>query len=667
MSSRITLPALLMALLPSLPAVAQSHAFSHYPTFDGYDLGMNYLPTGSWFRVWSPGAEAVQLRLYAAGVGGEPLRTIDLTPDRATGVWETGLDGDQKGLYYTIRVRPAGSGQWLAETPDPYAMAVGVNGLRAQIVDLKATNPPGWADDAPPPLAHPTDIVLYELHVRDLSSHSTSGIAQRGKYLGLAETGTKSPDGLPTGLDHLRELGITHVHLLPVFDFRSVDESRSAEGQYNWGYDPENYNAPEGSYATDAHDGAVRIREFKTMVQALHQAGIRVVMDVVYNHTGATEASVFERTAPGYYYRQRPDGSFSDASACGNETASERFMMRKYIVESVLYWASEYHIDGFRFDLMGIHDTETMNAVTTALHAFEPSIFVYGEGWTAGASPLPDNQRALKANVPSLNATAAFSDDVRDGLRGHVFTHTDRGFASGKPGLRESVKFGIVASTQHPQVDYSKVNYSKAPWAPQPGQTITYVACHDNHTLWDRLAVSCPDASMTDRIRMHKLAHAAVLTSQGVPFLHAGEEMLRTKQGVENSYKSPDSINAIDWGRKKTHNDVFRYVQGYVRLRKNHPAFRMTTAEMIRKHLRFFDDGNELLIAYQLGNHANGDAWNNIVVVLNGNATAQTLRLPEGVWRVVADETGVDENSRRTVRDRTLAVPPISAMVLVQD
>ncbi|MCC6410273.1 MAG: type I pullulanase [Saprospiraceae bacterium] len=639
----------------------------NYPVYEGSDLGITYTPSGCSFKVWSPSSDAVRLHLYAAGEGGLPERTYDLLPDKSSGLWQTQISGDQKGRYYTIQIQRPNIG-WIDETPDPYAKAVGVNGRRAQIVDPSDTDPAGWDQDKRPDLIHPTDIVLYELHVRDFSSNANSGLKNKGKYLAFTETGSRSPEGESTGIDHLMDLGITHVHLLPVFDYRSVDESRPADGQYNWGYDPENYNTPEGSYATNATDGAVRIREFKQMVLSLHQNGIRVVMDVVYNHTGATGGSVFERTVPGYYYRQRPDGSYSDASACGNETASERPMVRKYIVESVLYWAREYHIDGFRFDLMGIHDIETMNAVTTALHEFDPTIFVYGEGWTAGSSPLPDEQRALKANVARLDATAAFSDDIRDGLRGHVFTHTDPGFASGKPGLAESIKFGIVASTQHPQVDYSKVKYSQKPWAREPWQTITYVSCHDNHTLWDRLAVTNPTASESDRIRMHKLAHAVVFTSQGVAFMHAGEEMLRTKHGVENSYNAPDSINWLDWSRKMEYNDVYTYTKGLITLRKNHPAFRMTSAAMIRDHLEFLPayGSDDHAVSYLLKNNANGDSWKTILVIINGGPKGHYFKLPSGRWRIVLDENTIDENNLRYLSGEGTALPPISAMVLVK-
>ncbi|MCC6279604.1 MAG: type I pullulanase [Saprospiraceae bacterium] len=640
--------------------------YDQYPFYGGNDLGISWSASGTVFKLWSPAAQAVRFHLYENGSTGNPLRTLDMKKGKS-GVWSIALKGDMQGKYYTVQVQTGG--KWLAETPDPYAKAVGVNGQRGMIIDLSKTNPAGWNDDKRPSQAAFTDIILYELHVRDLSAHINSGIKHRGKFLGLTETGTHNVAGQRTGLDHLKELGITHLHLIPVFDYRSssVDESLPPQvPQYNWGYDPENYNVPEGSYATDAADGAVRIREFKQAIQTLHRNGIRVVMDVVYNHTGATDESVFNRVAPGYYYRQNADGKYSNASACGNETASERAMMRQYMIESLKYWVQEYHIDGFRVDLMGIHDIETMNRISAELHAIDPTIFIYGEGWTAGASPLPDSLKAIKANTHRLDRIAAFSDDFRDALKGSVFNHEERGFVSGRPGQEESIKFGIVASTKHPQVDYSKVNYSKAPWAKEPFQTITYVDCHDNHTLWDRLALSCPDASEAERIKMQELAAAMVLTSQGVSFLHAGVEMLRSKQGVENSFNSPDAINQIDWSRKTQYAAVFDYFRDLIQLRKNHPAFRMPSAEMIRTHLKFLDTNASNLLAYQITGNANGDAWKNILVIFNGNPAAKTVQLPPGKWAVVLEGDVINEKGIREETRSHAEVPGISAMILFE-
>lgn len=637
--------------------------YDQYPVYTGSDLGLTANAQGFSFKVWTPAAESVRLLLYDQPMGGAPLQVILLDKTKQ-GVWGTQVGKTLKNKYYTIQVKIEGN--WLDETPDPYAKVVGTNGLRGMVADLADTNPKGWENDRRPAQKAFTDIILYELHVRDLSSNPNAGIQNKGKFLGLTELGTRSPEGLSTGLSHLKELGITHVHLLPSFDFRSLDESLPyAPERYNWGYDPENYNAPEGSYSTNPADGKVRVREFKQLVQALHAQGIRVVMDVVYNHTGTTEKSVFNRTAPGYYYRHTADGKWSNASACGNETASERPMMRQYMVESMLYWAKEYHIDGFRVDLMGIHDIETMNQVSQTLHQLDPTIFVYGEGWTAGSSPLPDAQRALKANTLHLDRVAAFSDDFRDALKGSVFEHKDRGFVSGKPGMEESIKFGIVASTQHPQVNYGAVNYSKAPWAKEPYQTITYAECHDNHTLWDRLSLSRPDASEADRVRMHRLTVAMILTAQGVSFLHAGIELLRTKQGVENSFESPDAINHMDWSRKKQYQGAYEYIRQLIALRKQHPAFRLPNTASIQQNLRFLDITEQNLIAYTLNGKAVGDPWGEILVIYNGNAAPRRVNLPSGSsWQVGLDDSALYESNGRTIAGPNVEVPGISVLVL---
>jgi pullulanase len=640
--------------------------FNNFPVYDGDDLGLTYTPARAAFRVWAPEAEALRLHFYGQALEGEPTRTTAMEKSDG-GTWLAVFEEDLKGTYYAFQAQYEGN--WNAAVPDPYAKAVGTNGQRAQVVDLAETNPAGWAETRRPPLAGPTDIIIYELHVRDLSTHENSGITHKGKFLGLAELGTRSPEGESTGLDHIKDLGVTHIHLLPSYDFLSIDETKLEENKFNWGYDPQNYNAPEGSYSTDPADGAVRIREFKQAIKALHDNGLRVIMDVVYNHTGATQESLFNQLVPGYYYRQRPDGSFSDASACGNETASERAMVRKFIIESVKYWASEYKIDGFRFDLMGIHDIETMNLVSAALREIDPTIFVYGEGWTASDSPLPVEKRALKRHTAQFDGIAAFSDDIRDAIKGHVFTHDDPGFVSGKPGQEGRIKFGIAAAVRHPQLDYANIQIYDAdgPWSPAPTQTITYVSCHDNHTLWDRLALSRPDAEEAARIRMHKLASAMVLTSQGVSFLHAGVEMLRTKQGEENSYQSPDSINQLDWSRKARYRDVYDYHKGLIALRKAHPAFRMTTAEQLAQHLKFLEVPAPNMVAYTLSDNANGDAWKDILVVFNANEDYQAMPLPPGNWTIVVDGDKAGTASLGQLNARSVSIPGITAMVLYKE
>ncbi len=633
-----------------------------YPVYTGTDLGVTYSPKKTTFKVWAPAASSVKLRLYAAGLGGQPLQAIDLEK-KDHGTWATSVIKNIKNRYYTFQVMQ--DGKWLLEVPDMYAKAVGANGKRGMVVNLSETNPTGWAIDKKPALKNFTDIVLYETHVRDISVDLNSGIKHKGKFLGLAEFGTKSPDGLFTGLSHIKELGITHVHLLPSFDFATVDETKPLNGQYNWGYDPQNYNVPEGSYATDAYNGNVRIREFKQMVKAMHANGLRVVLDVVYNHTNDTEHSVFNQFAPGYFYRKTANGQYSNGTGCGNETASEMPMMRKFMIESVLYWAKEYHLDGFRFDLMGVHDIATMNALSDALHKYDPTIFIYGEGWTAGDSVLPDSLRATKAHVSQLHQIAAFGDDMRDGLKGSFSDVKSKGFVSAQPGTAESVKFGIAGAVQHPQINYREVNYSKAPWAAQPGQVISYASCHDDNTLFDRLKLANPDASEAEIIKMDKLTNAAVLTAQGVAFLHSGAEFLRTKKGIANSFKSPDSINRIDWHRKAQYKGIYDYYKGLISLRKSHPAFRMPTADMIQQHLVFKNTGIEGLIAYTLNGNANGDSWKTIMVILNGSTAPQSLTLPAGIWTMVANGYRVSQQGIAKANN-SVTLPATTAYILYQ-
>lgn len=656
MKQAFMLVGLLIPFLSSNSQVKDVRSYASYPVYTGRDLGLTYSAARSSFRIWAPTAEKVQLRLYAEGIGGEPLQEKEMKKDK-DGTWSITLTGDQQGRFYAFSALI--DGQWMAEVPDPYAKATGANGKRAMVIDLSSTNPQGWEHDGSPALPQATDAVIYELHVRDASIDAHSGIGQKGKFLGLAEKGTVNAAGLSTGLDHLKEMGVTHIHLLPFFDYNSIDETNPGK-KYNWGYDPLNYNVPEGSYATDPYNGATRIKEFKQLVKALHENGMKVVMDVVYNHTGLTDNSNFNQLVPGYYYRQTADGKLSNATACGNETASERAMMRKFIIESMAYWVKEYHIDGFRVDLMGVHDITTMNLASRELNRIKPGILLYGEGWTAGSSPLPDSVRALKKNVSKLEKIAVFNDDIRDGIKGSVFEHEDKGFVSGKPGAEESVKFGIVASCPHPQVDYTKVNYSKSPYARQPFQTVTYAECHDNHTLWDKLAISAKDATEEQRKQMHKLALSIVLTSQGIPFLHAGTEFLRSKKGVENSYESPDSINAIEWDQKTMHKDVVGYVKGLITLRKAHPAFRMTSTAAIAANLHFLKT-EPGLIAYTLNGSAVKDQWKKILVCFNGNAEQKTWPL-QGVWQMTVKN---NEFQKGSVKGE-LILAPNSCTILFQ-
>ncbi|MEZ4962671.1 MAG: type I pullulanase [Saprospiraceae bacterium] len=656
----------LLFFMTQLIAQPKYASFDDYPVYEGNDLGLTYSPQRSTFKIWSPLGTSAKINLYKQGTGGEPALTQNMDKDEATGVFSVTLEGDLEGMFYTFQVNASGYG-WLEESPDPYAIATGVNGKRAMIVDLAKTNPAGWENDKRPQLNSYADIILYELHLRDISVDSASGIQHKGKFLGLAETNTQTPDSLATGLGHIVEMGVTHVHILPSFDFKSIDESRLDQNKYNWGYDPQNYNVPEGSYSTDPFDGRVRIKEFKQMVKTLHDNGLRVIMDVVYNHTFDTDHSVFNQIAPKYYYRQGPHGIYSNASGCGNETASERPMMRKYIVESMLYWAKEYHVDGFRVDLMGIHDLKTMNLVADELRKLDPTLFVYGEGWTAGDSPLDVKERAVKANAHLLNNVAVFSDEFRDGVKGHVFTPTARGFINGQPDLEESVKLGIVGAIAHPQVDNKLVNYSQDAWAKSPTQCINYVSCHDNHTLWDRLKLSNPMATEEELVLMDKTAQTLVMTSQGIPFLHAGEEFARTKYGVENSFESPDSINMIRWERKAAHADLVEYYKKLIQLRKEHPAFRMGNADSIRAHLEFLKTPFENVIAYMLKDHANGDSWGRILVLFNGNKVGKAVDIPSGKWNIVCQDGIIKLDGMGTVTGPRAMVAPYAALILVEE
>jgi pullulanase len=507
-----------------------------------------------------------------------------------------------------------------------------------------------------------------EASVRDLSIAPTSGMQHKGQYLGLTETSTAGPSGVRTGLSHLLELGITHLHLLPTYDFAAIDESLPpSPTRYSWGYDPVNYFVPEGSYATDALDPAVRIREYKQLVQTLHDHQLRVISDVVFNHVADAGTSAFEQLVPGYYFRHNPDGSLSNATACGNEVASERPMVRKLIVDCVSYWARQYHVDGFRFDLMGVLDLETMRAVRVALDQQDHSIFVYGEGWAAGPSPLPEAQRAVKANVAKLPRIAAFGDELRDGVKGHYAHQAEGGFAGGQPGLEESVKFGIVGATQHPQLDYAKVNYSKAPWASQPNQAISYVSCHDDRLLWDKLVIAHPTLSEAELIKLDALSNTIVFTSQGIPFLPIGDEFLRTKKGASNSYNLPDSINQLDWSRKAKYRQVFAFYRQLLALRKAHPAFHLPSQELISQHLRFLPNVPAGTIGYQLVDHAGGDNWQTITVLFNGTGQAATVPVPAGSYSAVLRGLTINQHGLGpVVSSGAVEVAAYSALVLVQ-
>lgn len=579
---------------------------------------MSYQQGMTEFRLNTP-TEAT-LRIYDNGSDTKAAKTVKMKK-ASNGEWVATVKGNLKGKFYTF---DTGNG----ECPGLFAKAVCVNGDRAAIVDMTDTNPEGWANDVRPSLKSPCDLVIYELHHRDFSIDESSGLVNKGKFLALAE---------PKAIDYLKRLGVNAIHILPSFDFASVDETRLDQPQYNWGYDPKNYNVPEGSYATDPYEPTRRIKEFKTMVMALHKAGIRVILDVVYNHTFNIKNSNFQRISPDYYYRKTADGRYSDGSGCGNETASEKPLMRTYMIESVKYWVNEYHIDGFRFDLMGVHDIETMNQIRHEVNNIDPSIYIYGEGWSAGSCAYPTEKLAMKANAQKLDGIGAFSDEMRDALRGPFSDDHKGGFLAGVSGQEESIKFGIVGAIQHPQVDMTKVNYSKAPWTNSPSQMVSYVSCHDDMCLTDRLRTSMPGINTDELIRLDLLAQTAVFTSQGVPFMLCGEEMLRDKKGVANSFRSPDNINHLDWNNLKKYPEVFDYYSGLIALRKAHPAFRLGNAEAVRQHLEFLSAPSGV-VAFRLKNHAGGDAWKNIVVILNANRTPQTINIPQSQYTAVVKD-----------------------------
>ena len=622
------------------------------PQFLNARTGVNYSPSASVFTVeTNHDAQQVKLRIYKDGLGGKAIKTLNMKRSQAGAtMWQATVKGDMKGLFYTFDVKYGG--KFMGECPGVWATAVGVNGKRGAVVNMEDTDPKGWKADARPNIPA-KDLILYEMHHRDFSIDESGGFSNKGKFLALTE---------PRAISHLKALGVNAVHILPSFDYASVDETRLGEPQYNWGYDPVNYNVPEGGYSTDPYKPEVRIREFKQMVQALHHAGIKVILDVVYNHTWNIDGSNFQRTRPDYYYRKNADGTYSNGSGCGNETASEREGMRQFMIESVKYWVEEYHIDGFRFDLMGVHDIETMNAIRAAV---PQDIFIYGEGWSAGSCAY-SGELAMKANINKMPGIAAFSDEIRDALRGPWDSNSKAAFLGGVKGNEESLKFGIVGAIQHPDVDYNKVNYSQAPYAIEPTQMIAYVSCHDDMCLVDRLRASVKGITMDELIRLDLLAQTVVMTSQGVPFLLSGEEMLRDKKGVHNSYESPDSINHLDWDNLERYPQVMEYYKGLIALRKAHPAFHMGSADLVRRNLDFLPTEN-CLVAYHInGRGVPGETWRDIYVAFNAHKRARTIEIPDGTYTVVCRNIKCDQSGMGTITTKggKVTIPAQSALIL---
>lgn len=627
--------------------------------YPGNDLGAVYQKDSTAFRLWAPTADEVNLKLYREGNGDCLIEKTAMKPD-VQGTWYVKKQGDMNHVYYTYELVRGGK---CVETQDPYSVAAGVNGLRSMVLDLRETDPDGFDTDKGPEVKSRTDLVITEISVADVTGDASANAKYPGKYKGLAETGTKNKKGQATGLDYIKELGVTHVQLMPVYDFGSVDESQPDTEQYNWGYDPVNYNVPEGSYSTDPFHGEVRVRELKELVAAFHKAGIGVIMDVVYNHTYDLN-SCFQKCEPDYYYRK--DGErYSDASACGNEVASDQPMMRKYIVDSVCHWVKEYHMDGFRFDLMGVLDLDTMNAVSAALKKIKPDIVIYGEGWTGDSSTLPYYTRALKQNARMLDGVGMFSDDIRDNVRGHVFYNKERGFISGKPGMENAIRYGVAASVWHPQVDYRQYEYSAGSWAKSPQDTISYISCHDNLTLWDKISVSRPDADQKRKLAMNRLAASIVFTSQGIPFFLIGEEAARTKPlkdkpGVaENSFNLPLFTNAIRYDRTNEQEGLLDYYKGLIAFRRAHSLLRLNTAGDVQKKLRFVEDTPESVVAFTIK-----DETGQVFVIYNANEKEVSVDLPDhDAWDLFIDGVHAGTKSLGIVK-KTVTVPGVSCYVM---
>ena len=598
----------------------RSNDFDNYFSYDG-ELGALYEKEGTLLRVWTPTAKFVEVWIYADDSFKGPSTKIEMV-QKPKGIFEAYLPGDQHGTIYVYKILFLNNRESISV--DPYARATTVNGMKSVIADLNRTNPDGWGERLPA-FGLPEEAIIYELHIRDFSISETSGIVNKGKFLGLTEKNTQNASGRKTGLDYLIDLGITHIQILPMFDYATVDEANLTEPQYNWGYDPLNYNVPEGSYSTDPFDPFNRIFELKQMIRTLHDNGLRVIMDVVYNHVYDPKDQALERTVPGYFYRYNADGSLANGTGVGNDTASERHMMRKYIIDSVKYWAKEYHLDGFRFDLMGIHDSVTMNAIREALDKIDPSIIIIGEGWEM-STPLPEDLKASQRNAQAMPRIAHFNDSIRIALKGSDFgDEKDRGFISGKNYLEDlllrNIKGAMHLSSHSSYVD--------------PEQVIQYVEAHDNLTLYDKLLRSNPDDSEEVRIKRHTLATSIVLLSQGVPFIHGGQEFLRTKAGVANSYQSPDEINQFEWERVTTFQESVAYVKGLIALRKSEYLFHLHTHEEIDTHFTMLSE-NFNIVAFSLTN-----SEKKYIVIFNGNRSDVIFRIQKGKYAILVEDNQV--------------------------
>lgn len=630
--------------------VMKSVSFEKMFYYEGNDLGNTYSTSKTSFRVWAPTATEVKLVTYKNWNDKSGVESSMKKGEKGT--WTFDLNGDQNNIFYTYKVNIGGV--W-TEAVDPYARSVAANGDKGAVIDLKGTNPEIWKPGEKPNFTNLNDAIIYELHVRDFSIDKNNGMGNKGKYLAFTEKGTKGIDGKRTGVDYIKDLGITHVQLMPIFDYASVDET-SRKVQYNWGYDPKNYNVPEGSYSTDPYNPVTRVNELKQAVQSLHDNGLRVTMDVVYNHMYSSNDSNFNKIVPGYYFRYDKDGTSVNESGCGNTIASENAMARKFIVDSVIYWAKEYNLDGFRFDLMGLLDIETMNEVRKKLSSLDPSILIIGEGWDMGTTLLED-KKATQKNASKMPEISMFNDTIRDGIKGSVFDAKAKGFVNGKAYGEAEIKSGIVGG-----IDYSS---DIKTWGKiSPLQSVTYAEAHDNNTLWDKLLLTNPKDSNEIRLKMHKMADSIILTSQGIPFFQAGQEFLRTKGGNSNSYKSNDAVNKIDWALKSKNIDTVNYFKGLIKLRKAHPAFRMTSAEMVKQNLKFLT-APENVVAYEIAHNANMDTWSDIVVAFNANREDITIKLSKkSTWNIVVNGDKAGIKTIKQFKGDSLVVPALSTIVI---
>ena len=622
-------------LMLSVALLSCQRSSLHNPQLENECL---YTPSKTQFTFWSNAAEQMEVRIYVQSDDVQSTKVVPLTKSEGD-FWTATVKGDLAGQFYTVRSFQ--NGEWGLESPGIFAKAVSVNGQKAAIIDFAKTDPEGWKEDVRPAMPDMTDIVVYETHLRDYTMSSNSGVEHKGKFIGMTEE---------PAIKHLQKMGITHLQILPFFDYGSIDETALDQNKYNWGYDPVNYNAPDGGYSTNPFDPACRIRETKQMIQSLHKAGIRVIMDVVYNHTYDVMGCALGRVVPKYFYRLNADGTYANGSGCGNETASDHEMYRRFMVESVCYWAREYHIDGFRFDLMGIHDQETMRQIRAALDKIDPTILTYGEGWAAMSPAYPYDSLAMKQWTYKMPRVGAFSDDIRNALIGSPFDH-ERGFASGNPSSAKDVMRGLIACPE---------------WSGEPMQHVSYITCHDNYCLRDRIDVSAIGETEETKIRMNKLAQTAVLVSQGMTFLYGGEELYRTKKGIDNSYQSPDSINTIPWENKEKYADLVEYYRQMIAIRRAHKGFRLGTAELVQEHVEFMDTENESLIIYRINNLEDFDSAKSLTVLLNGSAKQAKAEVPEGTYTVLVHDAQVDISGLGQIQGTQVVVEPYSATILAE-